>query len=149
MENVPVQAAWAVILTAITTAMHVLGSGALLVFVRRHVQSFRHTRAWPSLTAALVALVMGLMALHAIEILVFAGVYMAVDAFPDWEHALFFSTANYGTVGAEDLTTDKWRLLGAWEGIVGFVLIGWSTALFITVILRIWSEDHKWFEPRD
>ena len=69
----------------------------------------------------------------------------AVGAFPDWEHALFFSTANYATVGAEDLTTDKWRLLGAWEGIVGFVLIGWSTALFITVILRIWSEDHKWF----
>jgi len=147
MENVPVQLAWGFLLTLLTTVMHVLGSGYLLVLVRRHVRSFQHTRAWHQLTLTVVALVMGLVVLHALEILAFAWAYMFVQAFPDWEHALFFSTANYATVGAEDLTTDKWRLLGAWEGFVGFILIGWSTALFITVILRIWSEDHKWFDP--
>jgi len=147
MENVGVQVAWAFGLTALTTAMHILGSGYLLIEVRRHVQRFRHNRAWHELTLTLIALVMGLSLLHAAEIGAFAAAYLAVDAFPDWEKALFFSTANYATVGAEDLTTDAWRLLGAWEGIVGFILIGWSTALFITVILRIWSEDHKWFDP--
>ncbi len=149
MENVGVQVLWAFLLTAATVVLHVIGSGVLLVAVRRHVRSFQHNRAWPALTATLMALVMGLVLLHAVEIVVFAAAYMGVGAFPDWEHALFFSTANYATVGAEDLTTDKWRLLGAWEGFVGFILIGWSTALFITVILRIWSEDHKWFQPPD
>src|SRR5688572_22957367 len=135
MENIGAQVAWALGLTAVTAAMHVLGSGYLLVVVRRHVRRFKHTRAWPELTVTLVALVMGLMVLHALEITAFAAAFMVVDAFPDWEHALFFSAANYSTVGAENLTTDAWRLLGAWEGLVGFILIGWSTALFITVIL--------------
>ena len=38
----------------------------------------------------------------------------------------------YATLGHPDQNfPDEWRLLGATERLIGFLLIGWSTAVFI------------------
>ncbi len=54
------------------------------------------------------------------------------------EDALYFSTISYSTVGYNDThIAPEWRLLGAFESILGMVLIGWSTAFFFRILGRI------------
>ena len=137
------------LLTAAAVASHVFASGVLLRLVRRYMKHIHHGRAWYVQLVSVSAFVLGLILLHGAAIVGFAIAYLALGAFAGLEAALYYSSAAYSTLGLTDLAPHEWRLLGAWEGLVGFVLIGWSTALFITVMLRIWSEDHKWFDPRD
>jgi hypothetical protein len=85
-----------------------------------------------------LSIMLGLIALHGIEIWLFALVYLGIGAIPDLEAALYFSTISYSTVGYNDLhILPKWRLLGAFESILGIILLGWSTAFFFRMLGRI------------
>jgi len=85
-----------------------------------------------------LVIVLAIFALHGIEIWGFAMLYMGVDAIPKLEEALYFSTISYSTVGYSDVhIAPEWRLLGAFESILGMVLIGWSTAFFFRMLGRI------------
>ncbi|HLL31162.1 MAG TPA: hypothetical protein VK403_09225 [Allosphingosinicella sp.] len=70
-----------------------------------------------------------------------AGFYLAVGIFTGLEEALFFSASAYSTLSqpAQDFPVE-WRLLGAMEGLIGFLLIGWSTAFFVTDMNRLLRE---------
>lgn len=82
--------------------------------------------------------VIAMLALHGIEIWLFAFTYLAVGAIPNLEEALYFSTISYSTVGYSDThVLQEWRLLGAFESVLGIFLLGWSTAFFFRMIARI------------
>ena len=52
--------------------------------------------------------------------------------------AVYFSTITYGAIGySDEKMAEQWHLVSAIEGINGIVLIGWSTAFFVTVIGRM------------
>ena len=81
---------------------------------------------------------MSIFALHIFEIWVFAVFYMAVGAIHSLGDALFYSASAYATLGRPtDLFPEAWRLIGALEALVGFVLIGWSTAFMVTTMNRL------------
>jgi len=81
----------------------------------------------------LMLMTLCLFALHIAEIALFALFYMAVGALPAFEPALYFSASAYTTLGQPGPGFPvEWRLVGAFEGLVGFLLIGWSTAVFVT-----------------
>ncbi len=82
--------------------------------------------------------VLGLFALHGIEIWLYALVYLSLDALPDFETAVYFSTITYSTIGYDDegLAT-AWQLVAAVEGMNGILLMGWSTAFFISLMGRL------------
>ena len=70
--------------------------------------------------------------LHAAEIGIFAAFYSA-EVLPKLEDALYFSASAYSTLGTGDLVLPEgWRIVGAVEGVAGFLLLGWSTAFFVT-----------------
>ena len=79
-----------------------------------------------------------LFALHLVEIGVFAAFYLMVGAFETLEEAIFFSTSAYSTLSqpAEGFPIE-WRVVGSIEGLIGFLLIGWSTAFFVTDMNRL------------
>ncbi len=82
--------------------------------------------------------VVSMLALHGIEIWAFAGVYVLIGAVSGLENALYFSTISYSTVGYNDAhISEAWRLLGAFESILGVFLLGWSTAFFFRMLGRI------------
>lgn len=92
----------------------------------------------PRGVAFTLGIVVAILALHGLEIWLFAFVYMGTGAIPGLEDALYFSTISYSTVGYNDTHIDPdWRLLGAFESILGMVLIGWSTAFFFRMLGRI------------
>lgn len=83
-------------------------------------------------------IVLALIVLHGLEIWAFALLYLAVDAVHTFEEALYFSTISYSTVGYSDThIVMNWRLLGAFESILGMILLGWSTAFFFRMLDRI------------
>ncbi len=85
-----------------------------------------------------LGVVIAMLALHGLEIWLFALVYLALGAIPQLEPALYFSTISYSTVGYNDLhIAEAWRLLGAFESVLGIFLLGWSTAFFFRMIGRI------------
>ena len=83
---------------------------------------------------------MGLMlfALHIFEIFLFALFYLAVEGMQTLEEALFYSASAYATLGwTAEYFPPQWRLIGAFEALVGFLLIGWSTAFMVGTMNRL------------
>ena len=81
----------------------------------------------------LAAVALLLFALHVVEIGLFALFYVTVGAAADFGSALYVSAAAYSTLGHPELTFPlEWRVLAALEGVAGFLMLGWSTAFFVT-----------------
>ena len=85
-----------------------------------------------------LGVVVAMLALHGIEIWLFALAYLEIGAIPTLEASLYFSTISYSTVGYNDThVLPDWRLLGAFESLLGMILLGWSTAFLFRMIGRI------------
>ena len=88
--------------------------------------------------AVTIVVVLGLFALHGVEIWSYAFLYLALGAVDGLREAVYFSTITYGAIGYDDVAmAEEWRLVSGIEGINGIILIGWSTAFFITVVRRL------------
>ena len=89
----------------------------------------------------MVPMALCLFGLHVTEISVFATFYFAFGAPGTFVDALYASAAAYTTLGIAEGSLGPWKLVGAFEGLAGFLLIGWSAAVFVTdmeKILREW-----------
>ena len=127
--------------TILVVLMIVIHSIALIETSRRlHLrqEELRHRQFDYSAVALMAGLGLLLFALHLIEILIFAGFYMAVGATAYFEAAFYYSASVYATLGTTgDFFAEEWRLVGAIEAVVGFILIGWSTAFMVSTVNRL------------
>ena len=125
----------------VTVAIHGLGLALLARAVsgERHAEEVRHLPPMSLRGAAFTLItVLSLFVLHGLEIWSYASLYSVIDAFGRFEEALYFSTISYAAIGYGDASLpEKWRLLGAIEGINGVILLGWSTAFFVNLLMRI------------
>lgn len=101
-----------------------------------------HQPRWSALPLAPVPILLaafgGVLAVHAAEIWLFAGLYLLLGALPDFETSLYFSAVSYASVGYGDIVLSKdWRILGAIEGAVGIILLGCSTAFIVAVVTEL------------
>jgi|SRR6185369_6571023 len=86
----------------------------------------------------IIFLFTGIMCLHIIETSLWATYYYARGHFSDFETSLYFSLTSYTTIGYGDvLLPQRWRLLGALEGVTGVLLCGISTAFIFAVMSAI------------
>lgn len=135
------QFAVSTVMLVLCVIIHGLGLFSLNQAIRTEANQERLRWITPlSLRGGLFTLtiVLALIAIHGIEIWAFALVYLALGAVPHLENALYFSTISYSTVGYNDThIAAQWRLLGAFESILGMILIGWSTAFFFRMLGRI------------
>jgi Ion channel len=120
-------------LVILMTLIHALGIVLLTKLLRLEDSTLRAHRLDFGAFALLISMALSLFAIHTVEIGLFALFYLAVGAISDLERALYFSTSAYATLGHPDIAFPaQWRLVGAVEGLAGFLLIGWSTAVFVT-----------------
>ena len=103
------------------------------------LEQMRHIRPLSPRGAGFTLLVvLTMFALHGFEIWIFALSYWLLGAVQGLEGALYFSTISYSTVGFSDThILQQWRLVGAFESILGVFLLGWSTAFFFRMLSRI------------
>ena len=125
----------------VTVAIHGLGLTLLARAVagEQHEERVHHVAPLSSRGAAFTLFtVLSLFVLHGFEIWSYAALYLVIAAFPHFEEALYFSTISYAAIGYGDAALPpQWRLLGAIEGINGVILLGWSTAFFVNLLMRL------------
>ena len=129
------QLVWAVVLLGACALVHGIGIVGITKAFRLEEQRLRDLRPGISAFLLLTGLAVCLFVLHVAEIAIFAAFYMAVGAISNFEGALFHSASAYSTLGhPTEAFSGRWRLVSALEGVVGFLLLGWSTAVFVTDI---------------
>ncbi|NML91167.1 MULTISPECIES: potassium channel family protein [unclassified Sphingobium] len=136
--SMSVQLAISTVMVAATVFIHLVGLAGLLAVLRRHRHASSLILAFIINGAAILFAAFGLFVLHAIEIWLWAALYLVIDAFSDLEEALYFSTSTYVTIGYGDVVLPVGRrILGVIEGANGIILIGWSTAFFFSIVDRL------------
>jgi hypothetical protein len=121
-------------LLAITVMIHAAGLSAVLR--RLSGSSISLDTSW-RITAVLVGVAWILLALHLVEIGLWALFYWWQDCLPDLESSLYFSGVTYATLGYGDvlLPTD-WRLLAPLEALTGILMSGLSVSFFFVVVSK-------------
>lgn len=141
MEQLWAEFALSSALAVLCVVIHGLGLFSLSHALRSETAVERLKRIAPLSprgVAFTLTIVVAILALHGVEIWLFTFAYLAIGATAGLEDALYFSTISYSTVGYSDVhIAPDWRLLGAFESILGMVLIGWSTAFFFRMLGRI------------
>lgn len=126
------------LVTGTTVLVHLAGLALLMRLVRGHRRRMLDSSSLFHDALGVIGAAAGLFALHALEIWLYAAVYAVSGALGSFEEALYFSTSTYTTIGYGDVVLPRgWRVLGAIEGANGIILLGWSTAFFVSVVGRI------------
>ena len=135
------------LMVGLSVIIHFGGLVLLIWLLRARGHRFRVHDSAIGQGTVIVAVVLGLVAIHTVEIWSYAVVYLGLHALPDFESALYFSTTSFTTLGYGDVVLDhKSRLFGAIEGANGLLLFGWSTAFLFSVTSRLRTLEHDWLE---
>lgn len=119
-------------MAAISALIHGLGLAGVARLFRLEDQRLEKHAFDIRAVLLMAAIALALFLLHAAEIWLFAFFYLAVDAIGTLEEALFYSASAYATLGyTADYFPEDWRLLAAAEALVGFLMLGWSTAFLV------------------
>jgi len=79
-----------------------------------------------------------------IEVLVWAVVYLWLNAIEGVEQAFYFSMVTFTTLGYGDVVLqERWRLLASFEAANGIILFGWTTAIVMAVVHRVYFQKEK------
>jgi len=130
---------------ALSTAMVTLtvlvhGSGLILLArllrLERRAEASGHMHPTTFGDLGLLILpILALIALHGIEIWLYAALYLLIGAIGELREAVYFSTITYGAIGyTDEAMAERWRIVSAIEGINGIIMIGWTTAFLIRVV---------------
>ncbi len=130
------------LLVVLTTAVHAV---AMVAAVRG--LKIMHAERWAQESAAtrvtvISALVLMMFLASVIEAGMWAATYLIVGAISGLEQALYFSTVTYTTLGFGDVVMEQqWRLLSALEAANGIIMFGWTTALIVAGVHRVYSKE--------
>jgi len=130
----------------LTAFVHLLCLGILVRILRFREHLFRRLRIMPQML--LFAGVVGIIVVHVLEIWFYALLYVQLHALSELEQSLYFSIVTYSTLGYGDvLMPHEWRILGATEGPVGVIMLGWSTAFLISLLTQTRLLGEDWLAP--
>ena len=120
---------------ALTVVVQVLAVMALVLFLRRRARLGRLDPSFWYGTAALAGAMLIMFTAHLFQVGLWAGLFMWIGEFEDFETAFYHSAVNFSSLGYGDIVmSSKWRLLGALEAAGGILMFGLSTALGFAVI---------------
>jgi hypothetical protein len=123
--------------SAVNIVIHALLMAAVIGAARKQARKSEVRGSQWLLVRVMVACVSVLMAVHTLEIGVWALVYRLVGAAPEGADRLYFAFVNFATLGYGDITpVAQWRLLGPLTALNGILLSGWSTAVIFEVLRR-------------
>ncbi len=126
------------VLIFLTTALHAAGMHLALGSISEHAGERPSRRPLKRLIqVGQVVLIMYLISV--IEVLIWAATYLMIDAIAGFENALYFSMVTFTTLGYGDVVLDSSRrLLASVEAVNGILMFGWSTAIVIHVVQRVY-----------
>ncbi len=128
----------AALLMVVTTAIH---ASAMLLVVRvvlsKDAQNRHRKQQMHFFSVAGVVLLMFLVSV--IEVLVWSVTYLWLGAIKGLEQATYFSMVTFTTLGyGEIVLAEQWRLLASFEAANGIIMFGWTTAIVLAVVQRVY-----------
>jgi hypothetical protein len=127
-------------LVAATVATHATGVLALgWCVIRYEIPTSRHFGFFHNL-GLFIGVIAVLMVLHLIEVEWWSLFYASLGFFPDPSTAFYFSLTTYVTLGYGDVLLPRAsRIIGGVEGLTGTLMIGWSIAILVRVVSRVYD----------
>ena len=130
----------ALLLTSLTVVIHAVGIAHVVLPLSGVWSRKSASRQTGAAVIPLTRLVSALLFLHLSEMSAWAAVYTLAGVLPDFETSLYFSLKSYTTVGYGDVLPPRsWRLVGPIEAAVGVLMLGWSTAVIVAAVQRIYG----------
>lgn len=120
------------VLIIVVTVIH--GTGIVLMdkVFHHEARELRNQKLARREFGVMVPMALCLFAIHSAEILAFGAFYWAAGDALSIRDALYQSALAYTTMGVVDGSVSDWPMVIAIEGLAGFLLIGWSAAVFVT-----------------
>ena len=125
------------VLMVIVTIIHGTGIGLMDKLLRTDRLDLSKLKMVQREVGVMIPMALFLLVLHIIEIFVFAIFYLATGDARDLHQAIYHSGLAYTTMGVVEGGFTKWTVLSTFEGLVGFLMIGWSSAVFISDMDRL------------
>jgi type III secretory pathway component EscU len=126
------------LLMVITTVIH--ASGMLLVVrqvISKSEQVLNRSRRMHLYSVSGVVLLMFIVSV--LEVMVWSVTYLWLGAFEDFERATYFSMVTFTTLGyGEIVLSEEWRLLASFEAANGIIMFGWTTAIVLAAVQRVY-----------
>src|ERR1044072_7878683 len=130
----------AAMIVSVCLLLHVAAILFMAEWLLRRREYLERSGARMRYAVVMILLFAGIMILHIIETSLWAVFYYTRSLFSDFETCLYFSLTSYTTIGYGDvLLPQRWRLLGAIEGVTGVLLCGISTAFFFAVMTAMFQ----------
>ena len=134
--DLAIELAMSAVLMVIVVLVHGTGIGVMDKVLRTD-REFTALRLVQREAAVMIPMALYLLALHVIEIFIFAFFYLATGDATDLHEAIYHSGLAYTTMGVVEGGITKWPVLSTFEGMVGFLMIGWSSAVFVSDMDRL------------
>jgi hypothetical protein len=128
----------AAVLMVITTAIH---ASSMLLVVQVLVPANAHIkyRKRQKHLFAVAGVVLVMFIVSVIEVLIWSVTFLWLGALENLEQATYFSMVTFTTLGYGDIVlSDQWRLLASFEAANGIIMFGWTTAIVLAVVQRIY-----------
>lgn len=134
--DLAIELAMSAVLMVIVVLVHGTGIGVMDKVLRTD-REFTALRLVQREAAVMIPMALYLLTLHVIEIFIFAFFYLATGDATDLHEAIYHSGLAYTTMGVVEGGITKWPVLSTFEGMVGFLMIGWSSAVFVADMDRL------------
>ena len=130
-------------LVSLTLWLQSAGIAALLAWLRRALHHEMRTMGFFRVAALVVRLAMAVVALHGLEILLWAGFYRW-RCLASWDSAIYFSASTYSTLGCSDVSLpSSWRTLVPLESVLGMLMCGLSASLLFAIVTRLINRGER------
>ena len=127
------------VLIVATTLIHAVLTGLTLDGLRATHPEHWIQRSSGRRAGVVCGLVLALFLAAVLEASLWALVYVHSEAIPSFAVALYFSLVTFTTLGYGDVTlVEHWGLLASFQAATGILIFGWSTALIVATVQRIY-----------
>ena len=125
------------VLLVVVTVIHGTGIGLMDRLIKTDKIDLTKLRLVQREIGFMIPMALCLLVLHIIEIFLFAFFYLATGDAKDLHEAIYHSALAYTTMGVVEGGFTKWLVLSTFEGLAGFLMIGWSSAVFVAEMDRL------------
>ncbi len=133
-----------IVLLVICALLQMWATNIILAWIYSH--RFERWSRKPSLQSA-IATMLSLFVLFGtaiMQVMLWALFYDIGGALDSFSQALYFSLVTFTSLGYGDVTVGMtWRVVAGCQALSGVLLLGWSTALLVVVLQRIWFIRHQ------
>ena len=127
------------LLMALTTAIHGVITRLIVHFVTKRSNKASKKKHMFEGVIWLPSIVLIMFFFTLLESALWSATYMAIGAFDKFEEALYFSIVTFTTLGFGDVVlSEEWRLLASLEAANGIIIFGWSTAIVMAVVQKLY-----------